>query len=224
MLWKCLSYFKKISIYYKILYMEIQLFLDNSLKSPLLYGLIAIFLGVYGPRLHPGLPISVRNLFNNSIFRFMVIVLIIYMANRDLYMALLLAIGFLVVISMTNMIDVRENLMISASIEKFENSEEETEVDSTVQQFYGQEQFDSEANAKAKSDMANNNANQLKEIQSTIDGMESKLLETCSKAAFDKLVDNKEANTVLKQFCDKHSVGTKEDFTNIEQTVNNYKF
>lgn len=192
-------------------------------KSPILYGLIAMFLAVYGPRLHPALPASVRNLFNNSIFRFIVIVIIIYISSRDLYISLIIAIGFLVVISLANMIDIRENLMIyNQSVENFTTEEEE--IDTPVQQFYGQEQFSSEENAKAKADMAKNNSDKLKEIETSIQGLESKLLETCSKSQFDKLVDNKQADDMLKGFCNKHSVGTKEQFTNYEQLVDNYKF
>lgn len=193
-------------------------------KSPILYGLIAMFLAVYGPRLHPALPASVRNLFNNSIFRFIVIVIIIYISSRDLYISLIIAIGFLVVISLANMIDIRENFMIyNQSVENF-TEEGEEEIANPVQQFYGQEQFSSEENAKAKADMAKNNSDRLKEIETTIQGLESKLLETCSKSQFDKLVDNKQADDMLKGFCNKHSVGTKEQFTNYEQLVDNYKF
>lgn len=199
--------------------------LDNIMKSPILYGLIAMFLAVYGPRLHPALPVSIRNLFNNSIFRFLVIIVIIYMSNRDLTLSLTIAIGFLVVISLTNMIDIRENLMIHA-VETFvdKKEEEESSLDQTVQQFYGQEQFSSEENAKAKADMAKHNADTVKELEGTIQGLESKLTDTCSKTQFDKLVDNKEATDMLKGFCNKHSVGTKEQFENYNQVVENYKF
>ena len=41
---------------------------EKLLKSPILYGILAIFLTMYGPRLHPKLPVPVRNLFNNNYF------------------------------------------------------------------------------------------------------------------------------------------------------------
>jgi predicted metal-dependent hydrolase len=147
------------------------------------------------------------------------------MSNRDLTLSLTIAIGFLVVISLTNMIDIRENLMIH-TVEKFTEQEEKEDsgLDQPIQQFYGQEQFSSEENAKAKADMAKHNADTLKELETSIQGLESKLTDTCSKPQFDKLVDNKEATDMLKGFCNKHSVGTKEQFENYSQVVENYKF
>ena len=52
--------------------------LTSITSTPLMYGLIAMILAMYGPRLPPKLPDSVRQLFNNNVFRFGVILLIIY--------------------------------------------------------------------------------------------------------------------------------------------------
>ena len=49
---------------------NIQSSMDNILSNPTSYGLLALFLGIYGPRLHPKLPPIIRDLFNNNVFRF----------------------------------------------------------------------------------------------------------------------------------------------------------
>ena len=82
--------------------------LNNVLKKltdkPIYYGLIAIFLTIYGPRLHPKLPDGIRELFNNNIFRFAIITLIIYLSNRDLQLALIIALTFIIIMRITKMI------------------------------------------------------------------------------------------------------------------------
>ena len=83
--------------------------LNNTTENPVLYGVVAMFLAMYGPRLHPRLPPVVRNLFNNNMFRFAVILLVIYMSNKNLQMALVVAIGFLLVTSIATSLDVDEH-------------------------------------------------------------------------------------------------------------------
>ena len=98
--------------------------LDNSMKTvdstltgvlsdPKYYGLLAIFLAMYGPRLSPKLPKTVRNLFNNNYFRFAVILLVIYMSNNDLSMALIITIGFVLVMSLANSQEIEEVIVTS---------------------------------------------------------------------------------------------------------------
>ena len=62
---------------------SLQKIMDNLVNDPMSYSFLAIFLAMYGPHLHPKLPKMVRDLFNNKTFRFAVLVLIIYMSNRD---------------------------------------------------------------------------------------------------------------------------------------------
>ena len=83
--------------------------LNNTTENPVLYGVVAMFLAMYGPRLHPRLPPVVRNLFNNNMFRFAVILLVIYMSNKNLQMALVVAIGFLLVTSIATSLDIDEH-------------------------------------------------------------------------------------------------------------------
>lgn len=82
--------------------------MDNLLKNidiqsnPMIYGLLAVFLTLYGPRLHPKLPTPVRDLFNNNYFRFVIILLITYLSTNNLQAALLVSIAFCLLISYTN--------------------------------------------------------------------------------------------------------------------------
>merc|ERR1712178_277508 len=62
---------------------------EELFKNPILYGVIAIFLTMYGPRLQPKLPESIRNLFNNNYFRFLVIVLIAFLSSKNLQLSLI---------------------------------------------------------------------------------------------------------------------------------------
>jgi len=79
------------------------------LENPVLYGLIAVFLAVYGPRLHPRLPKNVRNLFNSSWFRVLVILLIVFLSSHDLKLSLLVSLAFLLIIMLVDGADIREH-------------------------------------------------------------------------------------------------------------------
>jgi hypothetical protein len=108
--------------------------LNNVLKKltdkPIYYGLMAVFLTIYGPRLHPKLPDGIRELFNNNIFRFAIITLIIYLSNRDLQLALIIALTFIIIMSLSNSCHCHEVLR-----EKFGLNENYSDFD-TLSEFY----------------------------------------------------------------------------------------
>ena len=95
-------------------YLEPKFLLENMF----LYSILVIFLTVYGPRLHPSLPPTVRNLFNNVLFRMVVLFLIGYLINRDFVASLVLAILFTVTF---NIIQTQEILEGMDETEKFLN-------------------------------------------------------------------------------------------------------
>ena len=74
---------------------SLQSQMDTVLSNPVTYGVLAIFLAMYGPRLHPKLPSPVKDLFGTPLFRFAIIMLIIYMSTKDLSMSLIISIAFL---------------------------------------------------------------------------------------------------------------------------------
>jgi len=65
-----------------------------SFKS--LIPILAIFTSMYGPRLSPQIPQSIRNLFNTGLFRSVVIFIILYLGNKDIEMSLGIMITFAV--------------------------------------------------------------------------------------------------------------------------------
>ena len=86
-------------------------FLDSMLNGPYVYGLIVLIIGMYGPRLSPRLPRSVRNLFNNSFFRFAVLTLVVYLSNKNLYLALTVSISFVLLLNLANSLEVEEHFV-----------------------------------------------------------------------------------------------------------------
>jgi hypothetical protein len=90
---------------------NIQSSMDNILSNPTSYGLLALFLGIYGPRLHPKLPPVIKDLFNNNVFRFSIIVLIIFLSSKDLSASLIVAVAFLLVISIANSQEMQEQFL-----------------------------------------------------------------------------------------------------------------
>lgn len=81
---------------------DINKVMNQITNKPVYYGLIAMLLTFYGPRLHPKLPVEIVNLFNNNYFRFVIILLIIYTSNKDLQTSLMISIAFFLVMSLSN--------------------------------------------------------------------------------------------------------------------------
>ena len=71
-------------------------------------SLVTIFLAMYGPRLSPKLPIQLRRFFSMPVFRGFVIFLILFLANRNLRLSLVLAVGFLALMNQVQHENTRE--------------------------------------------------------------------------------------------------------------------
>lgn len=108
--------------------------LNKLMDNPLVVGVIAIALTMYGPRLSPKLPDPIRNAFNSSFFRFLVMVLVIFVGYRDIRVSLVVAILFMVLMSITNQQNIKEdfeqqineyyaNYNLFSSVEHFENAQ-----------------------------------------------------------------------------------------------------
>tara|TARA_B110000971_G_C19843321_1_gene423620 strand:+ start:257 stop:676 length:420 start_codon:yes stop_codon:yes gene_type:complete len=94
-----------------------KIFIENAW----LFGILALFLSMYGPRLQPKLPKELRNLFNNPLFRGVVIFLIIYLGNRDMSAALVTAVIFTITINMLTTHNILENVKNMLIKERFNN-------------------------------------------------------------------------------------------------------
>jgi hypothetical protein len=80
----------------------------NLIENTYIFGILSIFLAMYGPRLHMQLPRSIRSLFSNPLFRALVLFLVVYMAQHDIMMALTITIMFVVVmygVQMSNLLE-----------------------------------------------------------------------------------------------------------------------
>ena len=83
--------------------------LNKILNNQYVVPLLAVFLSMYGPRLSPKLPHFIKNLFKNSVFNFIVILLVIYLSNKNLQLSFLISIAFLLIISLVNSQELFDN-------------------------------------------------------------------------------------------------------------------
>lgn len=70
------------------------------IKNMYLFGILSLFLTMYGPRLHPKLPDGLRAMFNNRIFRAIVIFLIAYISSSDIQTSMVMSIVFLITMNL----------------------------------------------------------------------------------------------------------------------------
>jgi len=70
------------------------------IKNTYLASILSIFLAMYGPRLQPKLPEQIRNVFNNDLFRVLIIFLITYIASNNVQLSIIITIVFLVTLNL----------------------------------------------------------------------------------------------------------------------------
>ena len=80
----------------------------NFQEAAVLLG-VAFILAIYGPRLSPQLPVFIRNAFNNSIFRFLLLTIIVFIGSRSIRVSMVCAIVFMVLFSITNKHNIQED-------------------------------------------------------------------------------------------------------------------
>ena len=64
-----------------------------------IYLVLTLFLAMYGPRLAPKLPETIRVLFNNFYFRLAVMFLVVYMSNQSVVSSLAIVVVYTVVMN-----------------------------------------------------------------------------------------------------------------------------
>ena len=87
-------------------------FLSNN---KVIFGLLAVFLTMYGPRLAPRLPSNFRDVFNSPLFRACTMFLILYYSNKNIAASLLITIVFFVTSIIINKYFVLEQFFIRYS-------------------------------------------------------------------------------------------------------------
>lgn len=83
-----------------------------SSKNMYLFGVLSIFLTVYGPRLHQKLPNGLRILFTNRVFRAGVLFAIAYISSKDIQSAIVITLVFIITMNLFH---------TSKLLEKFES-------------------------------------------------------------------------------------------------------
>ena len=107
----------------------------SQFYAPIVYGLLAVVLAVYGPKLKPTLPNFAKNLLNNNLFRFAMLLVIMMISYKDIQLALIVSLAFLLLLSIANCQEVKENYF-TYKAEQFEDLKE------SVKKFYVTEGFE----------------------------------------------------------------------------------
>jgi hypothetical protein len=67
-----------------------------------LFTFLSVFLMLYASLAKPKLPVIVRHLFDNAVFRFLILTLILWRGNKDIKSSLMIAIGFILTMQIVN--------------------------------------------------------------------------------------------------------------------------
>jgi predicted neutral ceramidase superfamily lipid hydrolase len=86
------------------MFKQIQEMVDNQYVSTLIIIVLALYVSLLGPNISP----FVRNLFNNIIFRILVLFLIVIRANQDPKMAIMIAIAFVLTLDYIYVLEAKE--------------------------------------------------------------------------------------------------------------------
>lgn len=78
------------------------------IQNTYLFSILSIFLVVYGPRLQPKLPPTLRNLFNSRLFRSLVLFTIAYMSSYNIQSSIVITVIFLVTMNILHTYNVLE--------------------------------------------------------------------------------------------------------------------
>ena len=191
--------------------------LTGVLSNPTYYGILAIFLAMYGPRLSPKLPGVVRDMFNNNYFRFAVILLVIFMSNNDLSMALIITIAFVLVMSLANSQEIEEQFT--------QNNKEGFSDFDTIREFYEDDEEEGFENNPPDESPESNNEN----FEDSPEEENDEMFEDTPEEEDDEMFEDtpEEENDEMFENTPEEEMNT-ENFTPYEKqlysVVNNYKF
>ena len=90
---------------------SLNIFTPQLITFKSIVPIIAIFTSMYGPRLSPKIPQSIKNLFNTALFRSIVIFTILYLGNRDIEMSLGIMLTFAIASMLLQNIPLSENFV-----------------------------------------------------------------------------------------------------------------
>tara|TARA_B110000211_G_C14093227_1_gene560754 strand:+ start:4790 stop:5200 length:411 start_codon:yes stop_codon:yes gene_type:complete len=94
---------------------------QNFVKSTWLFGMLILFLAMYGARLQPKLPKELMNLFKNPLFRGVILFLVVYLSERDMGAALTIVVIFVVTMNLLHSTNALDNIRNTFAKETFES-------------------------------------------------------------------------------------------------------
>jgi hypothetical protein len=83
--------------------------MKELLNNPLIFGLVIMFVVMYGPRLSPNLPSPIRSLFDFGLFKFLVMAMVVYLGSYDIRLSLLVAIVFVIIMDVIGQENTKED-------------------------------------------------------------------------------------------------------------------
>ena len=103
---------------------------STLIENTYLFAILTLIITLYGPRLAPELPLSIKKLFNNTIFRTLLIFLLVLMAKKKMKIAIVIAVIYLVI---QGMID-KDNALLMLFDKSIENEESHSGMDDAIHQ------------------------------------------------------------------------------------------
>jgi hypothetical protein len=79
---------------------NVNTFAEKALANPNVSGPLTLFLVLYAGMAKPQLPDFIASLFDNAIFRLLVLALVVYTSTKNLRLSLIVAVAFSVTMSM----------------------------------------------------------------------------------------------------------------------------
>lgn len=86
-------------------------FSPDIMQNPYVSATLVLFLILYSALARPDLPDFIMNLFNNAIFRLLILFLIAYFAAKNVQVAILVAIGFTITMNLLSERKMAENFV-----------------------------------------------------------------------------------------------------------------
>jgi hypothetical protein len=96
-----------------------------------LFTFVSLFLILYTSLAKPKLPVLIRQLFDNAVFRFMVLTLILWRGNKDIKSSLMIAIGFIITMQIVNK-QKTEDIINNIIYKQYNNIDKFTNVDQKI--------------------------------------------------------------------------------------------
>jgi hypothetical protein len=105
--------------------------LKPLVDQPTIFTFVSLFLILYGSMAKPKLPVMIRQMFDYSLFRFLILSLILWRSNKDIKSSLLLAIGFVLTMQILNK-QKTEELIDNIIYKQYTNVENFTENENII--------------------------------------------------------------------------------------------